>query len=86
MQRHAVIVLLLIAVELCLSTANPAKCSRMPEGTSSNKSPPDGRFRLRIINDPIRFIPGESYNSKSTHSCRYLIFIIIIIIVTVNDF
>ncbi|KAG5677163.1 hypothetical protein PVAND_006944 [Polypedilum vanderplanki] len=60
MHKHAVILLLLITIKFSL--ANISKCNRMPEGTSAAKSPPDGRFRLRIINDPIRFIPGESYN------------------------
>lgn len=40
-----------------------SKCDRTPEGSSASKSPPDGRFRLRILNDPIRYMPGETYNS-----------------------
>ena len=40
------------------------RCDRAPEGSSANKSPPDGRFRLRILGDPDRYIPGENYTSK----------------------
>lgn len=44
--------------------ASSLKCDRTPEGSSASKSPPDGRFRLRIANDPVQYIPGESYNSE----------------------
>lgn len=44
--------------------ANPAKCDRTPEGSSAKKAPPDGNFKLKISNDPLRYLPGESYNSK----------------------
>lgn len=43
---------------------NTSKCDRTPEGSSAAKSPPDGRYRLRIYNDPVRYIPGETYNSE----------------------
>lgn len=43
---------------------NASKCDRTPEGSSARKSPPDGRYRLRIHNDPVRYIPGETYNSE----------------------
>ena len=58
-----ILIILLIAIA-DLSSSNPSKCARIPDGTGSNKSPPDGRFRLRIINDPVRYIPGETYKSK----------------------
>lgn len=41
-----------------------SKCDRSPEASSAGKSPPDGRFRLKIINDPVRYIPGETYTSE----------------------
>jgi hypothetical protein len=62
------IILLLIAFNLYAShtviDVYASKCDRIPESSSSPKSPPDGRFRLRIINEPNRYIPGEIYNSK----------------------
>lgn len=49
----------------CINLISSAsKCDRMPEGTGVAKSPPDGRFRLRISTDPQYYIPGETYNSK----------------------
>lgn len=47
-----------------LITSAP-KCDRVPEGTVAPRSPPDGRFRLRITNDPQYYIKGETYNSNS---------------------
>lgn len=41
------------------------KCDRQPEGTSAIRSPADGRFKLRILGEPDRYIPGENYTSKS---------------------
>lgn len=66
-----ILIILLIAIA-DLSSSNPSKCARIPDGTGSNKSPPDGRFRLRIINDPIRYIPGETYKSKHTVNRHHL--------------
>lgn len=44
--------------------SSAAKCDRVPEGTVASKSQPDGRFRLRITNEPQYYIPGETYNSN----------------------
>jgi spondin-1 len=41
-----------------------AKCERKPEGTLTNRTPFDGRFKLRILGDPDRFIPGQNYTSN----------------------
>jgi hypothetical protein len=40
------------------------RCDRTPEGTTSSKSPADGRFRLRIAGNPEHYTPGETYNSE----------------------
>lgn len=61
---------LLSSCGFCLVSA--LKCDRTPEGSSANKSPPDGRYRLRIFNDPVRYIPGESYNSKFSHKGAFI--------------
>lgn len=54
-----------LIVFCCINIISSApKCDRVPEGTSVTKSPPDGRFRLRISTDPQYYIPGETYNSK----------------------
>lgn len=59
--------IILIIIGTCINLIKCApKCDRVPEGTVASKSPPDGRFRLRITNDPQYYIPGESYNSNST--------------------
>lgn len=41
-----------------------SKCDRTPEGSSAKKSPPDGRYKLKIQHDPQHFMPGETYNSE----------------------
>lgn len=40
------------------------RCDRSPEGFSANKSPADGRFRLKITGNPERYAPGEVYTCK----------------------
>ncbi|GAB0098587.1 F-spondin [Sergentomyia squamirostris] len=37
------------------------KCDRVPEGSGANKSPADGRFRIKIAGNPDRYTPGEMY-------------------------
>ena len=40
------------------------KCVRTPpEGISTNQSPYDGRFKLRVLGEPDRYIPEENYTS-----------------------
>lgn len=58
--------LLIYVLIVCngLLFANGLKCDRTPEASSANKSPPDGRFKLRILGDPDRYIPGENYTSE----------------------
>lgn len=57
---------ILLILCYCINFISSApKCDRVPEGTSVTKSPPDGRFRLRISTDPQYYIPGETYNSKN---------------------
>lgn len=65
MKTTSVVLLLLLSLAAFeLVAASLAKCDRVPEGSSAKKSPPDGRFRLRIANDPARYVPGETYNSE----------------------
>lgn len=40
------------------------KCDRVPEGTVAQKSPGDGRFRIRIEGNPEGYIAGEDYTSE----------------------
>lgn len=47
-----------------IQDSDAVKCDRTPEGTSALRSPSDGRFKLRILGEPDRFIPGENYTSK----------------------
>jgi spondin-1 len=57
--------LIIVLVSCALVVVSSLKCDRTPEGSSAKKSPPDGRYKLKIQHDPQRFIAGESYNSKS---------------------
>lgn len=59
------ILIALIAMTNFSSSLGMKACDRTPEGTGSSPSPPDGRFKLKIINEPIRYIPGETYKSKT---------------------
>jgi spondin-1 len=52
----------LISHEIQISTSS--KCDRTPEGILASRTPSDGRFKLRILGDPDRYIPGENYTSK----------------------
>lgn len=57
---------IVVGVIICLVNNSLAlKCDRVPEGAGANKSPADGRFRIRITGNPERYIPGEVYTSKS---------------------
>lgn len=51
---------------LCLNinSVTAIRCDRSPEGFSANKSPADGRFRLKITGNPERYAPGEVYTCK----------------------
>lgn len=53
---------------LCLNvnSVTAIRCDRSPEGFSANKSPADGRFRLKITGNPERYAPGEVYTCKQT--------------------
>ncbi|XP_059608919.1 spondin-1-like [Phlebotomus argentipes] len=55
---HGVI---LITVALLIPVGIAGKCDRIPEGSGANKSPADGRFRIRIQGNPERYTPGELY-------------------------
>lgn len=60
--------LLLLAVAAVIfmeiSVVTAIRCDRNPEGFSANKSPADGRFRLKITGNPEKYAPGEVYTSK----------------------
>lgn len=40
------------------------KCDRSPEGHVAAKSPADGRFRIRIVGNSEKYVPGEVYRIK----------------------
>jgi len=62
--KSTTILVLLISLNLHIVFGSQQKCDRVPEGSPAKKLPPDGRFRLRIENDIIRYSPGENYTSK----------------------
>lgn len=57
--------IIFINYQLSRCNANISKCDRIPENSTVNKSPADGRYKLRILGDPEKYIPGENYTSKS---------------------
>lgn len=63
LSRLALLLTVLAASDVRVSHA--AKCDRTPEGTTVNRSPSDGRFKLRILGDPDSYVAGENYTSKS---------------------
>lgn len=44
--------------------ARAVRCDRSPEGSGANKSPADGRFRLRISGNADKYVPGGSYTKR----------------------
>ncbi|CRL03842.1 CLUMA_CG016464, isoform A [Clunio marinus] len=50
-----------ISIVIRVSTAAAIKCDRIPDGTLASRSSSDGRFKLRILGEPDRYIPGENY-------------------------
>lgn len=69
--RSTYLLLIAILASVELSVGSSSKCDRTPEGSSASKSPPDGRYRLRIFNDPVRYLPGEIYNSEFKLPMKY---------------
>lgn len=66
MIKHLLIVVLITCNQFTqLYSFNVLKCDRIPDGTGTPKSPPDGRFKLFVNNDPGHIVPGETYTSKS---------------------
>lgn len=53
-----------VFVNIVINFAFASRCDRTPEGTLALRSPSDGRFKLRILGEPDRYIPGENYTSK----------------------
>lgn len=64
MEKNKFLYVIVFIVNCGLFPVIASKCDRTPEGSSAAKSPPDGRYKLRIFNDPVRYIPGETYNSE----------------------
>lgn len=56
--------IIIVNYQLFRCNASLSKCDRVPENSTVNKSPADGRYKLRILGDPERYIPGENYTSK----------------------
>uniref|UniRef100_A0A336LL51 Spondin-1 n=1 Tax=Culicoides sonorensis TaxID=179676 RepID=A0A336LL51_CULSO len=53
--------LLLLVIFFQINSNIAIRCDRNPEGFTANKSPADGRFRLKISGNPERYTPGETY-------------------------
>jgi spondin-1 len=62
-QTFVIKLLLLLASTVWFSVA--LKCDRTPEGITALRSQADGRFKLRILGEPDRYIPGENYTGES---------------------
>lgn len=63
--------IIFINYQLSRCNASLSKCDRIPENSTVNKSPVDGRYKLRILGDPEKYIPGENYTSK--YACLLLL-------------
>ncbi|CAB3377734.1 Hypothetical predicted protein [Cloeon dipterum] len=54
-----------LLLALCLFTLHSgvlsARCDREPEGRLTQKSPVDGRFRIKVSGNPEKYVPGEVY-------------------------
>lgn len=59
------VLLVLIGIVLTATqSVGGLKCNRVPDGSTAIKSPADGRFVIRIVGNPQRYNPGDSYNSE----------------------
>lgn len=59
-----VLIVVITVIFLEVNIVAAIRCDRNPEGFSANKSPADGRFRLKITGNPEKYAPGETYTSK----------------------
>ena len=59
-----VLLVLIGTVLIATQSVGGLKCNRVPDGSTAIKSPADGRFLIRIIGNPVKYTPGESYNSE----------------------
>ncbi|CRL03830.1 CLUMA_CG016442, isoform A [Clunio marinus] len=62
MRNSIMLLKIILVVNIAFVHGSGLRCDRTPEASSAQKSPPDGRFRLMIANDPQRYLPGETYN------------------------
>jgi len=53
-----------LSVACLQSGAQSARCDREPEGRLSQKSPVDGRFRIKVSGNPEKYVPGEVYTGE----------------------
>jgi hypothetical protein len=56
--------LIILNYRLSICLVSSSKCDRIPVNSATNKSPADGRYKLRILGDPEYYVPGENYTSK----------------------
>lgn len=68
MWKPAYLLIFLALFDDVVEVSNALKCDRTPEGMSVLRSASDGRFKLRILGEPDRYIPGENYTSKQSIS------------------
>ncbi len=58
---------LALSQELYYHSVTSSKCDRIPPEHTANKSPSDGRYKLRILGDPDPnqgYVAGENYTSE----------------------
>ncbi|KAG4072467.1 hypothetical protein HA402_004399 [Bradysia odoriphaga] len=58
------IVFLILILNTNLNLINSSKCIRTPEGYGALKTPADGRFRIRILENEDKYTPGKTYHIK----------------------
>lgn len=59
------VMLVLIGIVLIATqSVGGLKCDRQPEGSTAPKTAADGRFRVSVVGNPQKYVPGDSYNSE----------------------
>ncbi|XP_037024402.1 spondin-1-like isoform X1 [Bradysia coprophila] len=58
------IVFIILLLNTNVDLINSSKCNRTPEGHGALKTPADGRFHIRILENTDKYTPGKTYTIK----------------------
>lgn len=59
-----VCIFIVVIIGFMCFPSESSRCSRIPEGYGATKTPADGRFHIRILENTNKYVPGKTYTSK----------------------